>query len=322
MSMDSPISPKCEIGSRQLPDVVPAPEVDRAPRQFTEDPYTFVEGITVVQSLAHTGRLTEVFVRLQAFEAMHGLGFLTSSDLLVYAIPVELLEGTGYHIDEEGGRLAFDIALWPVAADTDPHAKSIRWGAWGVPLLCMEFVLDSSRSADLTEKRQVCQRMWVGEYWVFDWHDPQTPLQGWRLDRWGTYQPIKPDASGELWSNVLHTSLRVTNGMLEWWDPQLRHWYTVEHQNWAKGFGDGRLQSFLEFTEEYLITDGQAQLVAWCQQNSQHMAMHQLPKLGTIARKLETMHGPEWATYLFSLVKATPEREENNGDQDTNQQKP
>ncbi len=52
MSMDSPISPKCEIGSRQFPDVVPTTEVDRAPRQFTEDPYTFVEGITVVHSRA------------------------------------------------------------------------------------------------------------------------------------------------------------------------------------------------------------------------------------------------------------------------------
>lgn len=208
------------------------------PDDFIEDPYCFEEGVNLVQTDPHARELSALRLRFEAYEAAYDLGFRVTSDLQVHHIPNEVLDGTPYRQTAEGGKLAFDIALWNVARDTDPTATSLRWGAWGRLLFVLEVVSAQSRQADLIHKRTVCERLRVHEYWVLDPQDPDNPLRGWHLDIAGRkFQPVKEARDG--WpSHVLHSVLRTRRGSLDWWDDTLGDWFSIELQNHRRGQAD------------------------------------------------------------------------------------
>ena len=208
------------------------------PDDFIEDPYCFEEGVNLVQTDPHARTLSTLRQRFEAYEAAHDLGFRVTSDLQVHHIPNEFLDGTPYRQTSEGGKLAFDVALWDVPRDTDPTATKLRWGAWGRLLFVLEIVSAQSRQADLIHKKIVCERLQVQEYWILDSQDPANPLRGWHLDvAERNFQPVDEALDG--WpSRVLHSVLRTRQGGLDWWDNTLGDWFSIELQNHRKGQAD------------------------------------------------------------------------------------
>lgn len=77
-----------------------------------------------------------------------------------------------------------------------------------MPDLVVEFTSPSTASEDRGKKRDIYELIRVREYFIFD---PATgELEGWRNT--GRFEPIRPDTSGRLPSQVVGGSLGVASG--------------------------------------------------------------------------------------------------------------
>jgi len=82
----------------------------------------------------------------------------------------------------------------------------------------------SSRSTSLEDegnKKVLCQRLGVQEYWLYDPEGEYLAprLQGWRLKSWH-YLPIAAEPDGSLVSTVLGLRLQLAGGLLEVYDDE------------------------------------------------------------------------------------------------------
>jgi Uma2 family endonuclease len=95
------------------------------------------------------------------------------------------------------------------------------WEEKEVPAFVLEVTSRGTRLQDKGSKRELCAELGVREYFLFD---PEAdylkpPLQGFRL-RAGDYEPIEPDAAGQLTSEELGLLLtREAEGLLRFIDP-------------------------------------------------------------------------------------------------------
>ena len=246
----------------------PGPEVQICPRQghefFTEDPYHVEEDVRLLQSDNHNEMLAYVRMQMTRYLQEQELAYRLTSDLEFNAIPTAYLEGTGYQ-----QKVAFDIGLWPIPPASrrvpSQNLKSSSWIAWGAPRLVLEVLSEQTEQTervDRREKQQICQRMGVLEFWLFDPRKATQALEGWRLDAHGHYQPIAADRDGALGSVVLETRLRGHAYMLEWWDRDLDDWYSVEKRGHAEGRAEGRAEGNTATLMESLMSMAQFYLDA------------------------------------------------------------
>jgi Uma2 family endonuclease len=95
-----------------------------------------------------------------------------------------------------------------VALDV-PKGERLSWVSWEegkTPDIVIELLSDSTAAKDKTEKKSIYQnRMHVPEYYWFDPFNPQD-WAGFQLQG-GRYQPIVPNAQGQMMSQVLNLTL-------------------------------------------------------------------------------------------------------------------
>jgi len=212
---------------------------------ITEDPYLVEEDVRLSQAENHLDTLAHIWTQMGQYLQEKKLDYRLTSDLEFNAIPAAYLEGTGYR-----WKVAFDIGLWasPPAPKRLPHRNlgSISWPEWGAPRLVLEVLSEQTEQVDRREKRQICRRMGVYEFWLFDPRKETRALEGWRLDDASLYQPIAVHGESELDSEVLETRLRGHNHKLEWWDRDLNDWYSAEKQSHAEGRAEGHAEGRAE----------------------------------------------------------------------------
>jgi Uma2 family endonuclease len=99
------------------------------------------------------------------------------------------------------------------------------WEEGRPPDFVLEITSDSTRREDLVTKRNLYERLGVGEYFLFDPLQDylRPPLQGHRLVH-GHYQRLEPTVGGGLLSATLGLELRLRNGALRIFDPQAQRW--------------------------------------------------------------------------------------------------
>lgn len=226
-----------EHGTRTLPR--------KAHEFITEDPYRVEEDVRLSQAENHWDALAHIWTQMEQYLQEKKLNYRLTADLEFNAIPAAYLEGTGYR-----WKVAFDIGLWssPPAPQRVLHRNlgSISWPEWGAPRLVLEVLSAQTEQVDRREKRQICRRMGVYEFWLFDPRKETRALEGWRLDDAGLYQPIAVHGEGELDSEVLETRLRGHNHKLEWWDRDLDDWYSAEKQSRVEGRAEGHAEGHAE----------------------------------------------------------------------------
>ncbi len=212
---------------------------------ITEDPYLVKEDVRLSQAENHLGTLAHVWTQMEQYLQEKGLGYRLTADLEFNAIPATYLAGTGYR-----QKVAFDIGLWasPPAPQRirSQNLGSISWPEWGAPRLVLEVLSAQTEHVDRREKRQICRRMGVLEFWLFDPRKATRALEGWRLDAAGRYHAIEANEDGELDSEVLETRLRGRDYQLEWWDWDFHDWYSTERQERAEGRAEGHAEGRAE----------------------------------------------------------------------------
>lgn len=95
------------------------------------------------------------------------------------------------------------------------------WEEKQIPCVIFEITSRSTGRIDVSEKKGLYEFLGVNEYFLFDplneYLKPQ--LRGFRLDR-GVYQPIEPNAEGEIYSQELDAYLRSEGSLLRVVDAQ------------------------------------------------------------------------------------------------------
>lgn len=103
-----------------------------------------------------------------------------------------------------------------LGVDTNKSRKA--WVAWEegscLPDVIIELMSPTTAHIDTGIKKDLYEQEWkTSEYFVFDPFNPNS-LQGWRLDDYGRYQPLRPDARGWLWSETLELWLGTWSGII------------------------------------------------------------------------------------------------------------
>lgn len=95
------------------------------------------------------------------------------------------------------------------------------WEEKSVPCVIFEITSRSTGRIDVSSKKGLYEFLGVNEYILFDplneYLKPQ--LKGFRLDH-GTYQPIMPSKTGDIYSQELDANLRAEGPLLRVIDPQ------------------------------------------------------------------------------------------------------
>ena len=104
------------------------------------------------------------------------------------------------------------------------------WEVGKPPAFVMEIASESTKSNDLTAKRDLYAELGIAEYWRYDETGGDfygDPLVGERLVD-GEYQPLpmREDEDGRVWarSAALNLDLYWDNGELRFWDPVAERW--------------------------------------------------------------------------------------------------
>lgn len=163
----------------------------------------------------------------------------------------------------------------------------------------LEVLSEQTERVDRDEKRHICRRMGVAEFWLFDPRKATRALEGWRLDAAGRYQPIAADRDGALDSTVLETRLRGHAYRLEWWDWELDDWYTVEKQVRAESHADILVESLMGVAKFYL----DAERLELCRTALQSQAWENLPSVETLMQALTAAPVP--AAAVESVLRGT-----------------
>ena len=128
-------------------------------------------------------------------------GGLMSKDMSLFFEP-----GNRAALMEPDLLVAFDVAH-PV----DPLSYKI-WEQGKVPDLVAEVLSPSTWKKDVWRKRDFYRDLGVREYWIVDAIDKlDTPITGFKLTP-GGYEPIAPDESGRLVSELLGLELLMVDG--------------------------------------------------------------------------------------------------------------
>ncbi len=138
----------------------------------------------------------------------HNQKVYVSGDLLVYY--------------EQGDPKKFVVPDAFVAKGITQRRRRIYrfWVEGVVPQVVIETTSKSTRVKDTEEKPWICSKLGIREYFM---HDPtseylEPPLQGHRLHN-GEYQAIVADSTGGLFSEELGLVLRISDGELNFFDP-------------------------------------------------------------------------------------------------------
>ena len=192
------------------------------------------------------------------------------------------------------------------------NLKSSSWTEWGAPRLVLEVLSEQTEHVDRREKWQICRRMGVQEFWLFDPGKATRALEGWRLDADGLYQLIEANENGELDSTVLETRLRSHDYRLEWWDRDLDDWYSIEKQGHAEGRAEGHaegraaalVESLMEVARFYL----DAERLDLCFAALQRRSREDLPSVETLMQAITSARDPAdaAAAVLFGTHDAPP----------------
>ncbi len=289
-----------ELGIGAATDVLaprenPEKAVPHVHEFITEDPYRVQEDVRLSQAENHFETLAHIRIQMDRYLQDKELGYRLTADLEFNAIPAVYLEGTGYR-----QKVAFDIGLWP----SPPIPKrilrqnlgSISWPEWGAPHLVLEVLSHQTERVDRQEKRQICRRMGVQEFWLFDPREETQSLEGWRLDAAGLYQSIEANQAGELHSSVLGTQLRCHDCQLEWWDSDLRDWYSVERQRYTEGRIEGRTEGWIEGRIESLMGVARfyldAERLDTCLEALKGRSQEDMPRMETLMQAITSSPAP------------------------------
>ena len=307
---------RLKVGTAPDAWVDPATGDQARPRRghefFTEDPYLVEEDVRLLQSDNHNETLARVWMQMEQYLREKEMDYRLTADLEFNAIPAEYLEGTGYH----QRKVAFDVGLWaspPVPRRVpSQNLKSSSWTEWGAPRLVLEVLSEQTEHVDRREKWQICRRMGVQEFWLFDPGKATRALEGWRLDADGLYQLIEANENGELDSTVLETRLRSHDYRLEWWDRDLDDWYSIEKQGHAEGRAEGHaegraaalVESLMEVARFYL----DAERLDLCFAALQRRSREDLPSVETLMQAITSARDPAdaAAAVLFGTHDAPP----------------
>ena len=156
------------------------------------------------------------------------------TDVLYYVVPVVKarfghrgrVRTNGPIYYEEGNPRACIVPDMFVALGVGEEARGTTYKLWKFPVpdFVLEVMSPDSWRDDLGIKKATYQHLGVREYWVFDSRGAPfkrgrrrvaPPLAGFRLAN-GIYEPVLPDDSGRLLSEVLGLELRLHD-----WDLQL-----------------------------------------------------------------------------------------------------
>ena len=299
---------RLKVGTAPDAWVAPATGNQARPRRghefFTEDPYLVEEDVRLLQSDNHNETLARVRMQMEQYLREKEMDYRLTADLEFNAIPAEYLEGTGYR-----RKVAFDVGLWPSPPVPRrvprQNLKSSSWTEWGAPHLVLEVLSEQTERVDRREKWQICRRMGVQEFWLFDPRKATRALEGWRLDADGLYQPIEANESGELDSTVLETRLRSHDYRLEWWDRDLDDWYSIEKQGHAEGRAATLVESLMGVARFYL----DAERLDLCFEVLQRRSREDLPSVETLMQAITSARDPAdaAAAVLFGPHDAPPE---------------
>ena len=158
------------------------------------------------------------------------------TDVLYYVVPVVKarfghrgrVRTNGPIYYEEGNPRACIVPDMFVALGVGEEARGTTYKLWKFPVpdFVLEVMSPDSWRDDLGIKKATYQHLGVREYWVFDSRGAPfkrgrrrvaPPLAGFRLAN-GIYEPVLPDDSGRLLSEVLGLELRLHD-----WDLQQLH---------------------------------------------------------------------------------------------------
>jgi Uma2 family endonuclease len=125
---------------------------------------------------------------------------------------------------EEGNPLAGFAPDVFVVFGVHKHRRRIFkiWEEGRPPAVVFEVSSRKTRRVDLDKKLRLCERLGVGEYYLYDPESDylKPPLQGHLLDA-GVYRPVQPDAEGALLSPRLRLKLWLDDdGFLQLIDPE------------------------------------------------------------------------------------------------------
>ena len=127
---------------------------------------------------------------------------------------------------EEGNRRAAVVpdVLVAFGPPSGPRQSYKHWREGKAPDFVLEVLSADNWRNDVRRKPALYADLGVREYWTFDPRGIRTdggdPLEGWRLDRSGTREAIRPSATGEYRSQVLGLDLLRTGRLLRFRDPE------------------------------------------------------------------------------------------------------
>jgi Uma2 family endonuclease len=182
----------CALNRSELPDEIDYPEAD---------------GVPMGETPLHRDEMFELIACLRRRFAADPSVYVSGNMMMYY---------------EPGNRSAVfspDVFVALGAGDGERRVYKI-WDEACPPTVVIEVSSRSTAREDKVRKRELCERLGVQEYWLYDPANegPGPPLQGWRLRGW-RYAPIVPEADGSLASGALGLRLRVeADGLVNLYD--------------------------------------------------------------------------------------------------------
>jgi Uma2 family endonuclease len=137
----------------------------------------------------------------------HRQDFFAAGNMFLYYGAEQARQIIAEEADPARPRRAFRGPDVFVVLEVDGTIRRQKWVVWEesgrYPNVIFEFLSPSTRRTDRTTKKELYERVFrTQEYYWYDPFDPRE-LQGWWLQPGGSYQAIRPDERGWLWSPSL-----------------------------------------------------------------------------------------------------------------------
>ncbi len=117
-----------------------------------------------------------------------------------------------YFSAKQPHKLEFKAPDIMVILGVENHMRK-SWVVWEegghLPDVVIELLSDSTRTKDLGEKKNVYERLRIGDYFVY--HPLTGEFAGWHFGQSGRYEPIEPDAAGRLRCKTLKVDVGLSD---------------------------------------------------------------------------------------------------------------